>query len=175
MKKLFAALLSLCLILSAFAASAEEESTAAIVNWSDYEALAAEMEGQFAAIGNTGLKMFIPAQFKDTEISDEMLASGIFMVLKPEEDNAVANAQVVQMDIELFRATLANQGVSTWETVINGISFIQFTVEADGILNSSFALPTTQNTTLVFSFAPVNQEPYISLFKVMAASLQITE
>ncbi len=173
MKKLFAALLSLCLILSAFAAFAEEEPT--IVNWSDYETQAAEMEGQFATIGSTGLKMFIPSQFKDTEISDETLASGIFMVLKPEEENAVVNAQVVPMDIELFKATLDNQGVSTWETVINGISFIQFTVEADGILNASFALPTTENTTLVFSFAPVNQEPYTSLFKVMAASMQIDE
>ena len=175
MKKLFAALLSLCLILSAFAASAEEEPAVVNVNWSDYEAQAAEMEGQFATIGSTGLKMFIPAQFKDTEISDEMLASGIFMVLKPEAENAVINAQVVPMDIDLFMATLANQGVSMWETVINGISFIQFTADADGILNASFALPTTQNTTLVFSFAPIDQEPYTSLFKMMAASLQIAE
>ncbi len=172
MKKLFAALLSLSLILFSFAAFAEEPVA---VNWSEYEAQAAEIDGQFARIGDTGLKMFIPAQFKDTELSDETLAGGIFMVLKPEEENAVVNAQVVPADIDVFKATLANQGVSTWETVVNGISFTQFTVESNGILNASFALPTMQNTTLVFSFTPANQEPYTSLFKVMAASLQVAE
>ncbi len=172
MQKLFAALLSLCLILSAFAAFAEEPVA---VNWSEYEAQAAGMEGQFAQISSTGLKMFIPAQFKDTELSEETLAGGTFMVLKPEEENAVVNAQVVSIDIELFKAVLAKQGVSTWETVVNGLAFTQFTVEADGILTASFALPTTQNTTLVFSFLPANQEPYTSMFKVMIASLQLAE
>ncbi len=173
MKKMFAALLSLCLMLSCIAAFAE--APAEVIDWSDYEAKAANEEGGFAEIGNTGLKMFVPARFQDTELSKETLESGIFMVLKPEGENAVVNAQVVPMDIDSFRATLEKQGVTLWDVTVNGIRFTYFSVETNGAMTYSFALPTEENTTLVFGFAAEDMEAYADLFKLMAASLQAAD
>ncbi len=171
MKKLFAALMALCLMLSA-AAFAQETLT---VKWDDYEAKAAAMEGRFAEVGNTGLKMFIPAQFKDTRLSEETLAGGTFMVLKQEGGDGIVTAQVVKLDIDSFKASLNKQGMTLYASTVNGIPFIQFNAETNGTTNTVLALSMDQNTTLVFSFAPFNRNPYTDLFKVMAASLQKAE
>ncbi len=172
MKKLFAALLSLCLMLTACAALADEPTT---VNWSDFEAKAANVEGQFATVGDTGLKMFIPAQFKDTPITEETLKTGTFMVLRTEDGKAVVTAQLVPKDVESFKAAMQQQGHSIWETIVNNIHFAQFSVEANGTTSAGFALPTESGKTVVFGFAPANQEPYTDLFKMMVASLQVAK
>ena len=168
MKKLFAALVALCLMLTGVAALADEPTK---VNWNDFEAQTAEGKGQFASVGNTGLMMYIPAQFKDTEVSKDAVAAGHFLALKSEDGKAIVTGQVVKKDIAQFRAAIEQQGYHTWDTIVNGISFVQFSVEAEGTVNTSFALPSTQNETILFSFAPANQEPYTGLFKLMAASL----
>ena len=170
MKKLLAALLSLCLMLTAFAAFAEEQVTK--VSWSDYEAKAAEVPGQFVNLATTGLKMYVPNQFKDTEIPKESQEAGLFLLLKSEDGKAVVTGQLVEIDVNTFAAGIKEKGYSVWSTEVNGTDYIQFSVTAEGVTNTSFALSTTSNQTLVFSFAPADQEPYASLFKLMAASMQ---
>ena len=124
MKKLIAALMSLCLILTAAAAlgeTAEEavETEPIVVNWSDYEAAVEDVDGQFAQVSDTGLVMFIPAMFKDTELSDETLEGGTFLVLKSEtEENVVVSAQYAAVDIALFKAGLASQGVTLYDVTL---------------------------------------------------------
>ena len=175
MKKLVAVLMILCLMMTAVAALAEETETT-VVNWSDHEADAAGIEGQFAAVAETGLIMFIPAEFADTDIDEETLAGGTFMILKTEnEEKAVINAQVVSADPAVFRASVESQGITVWDMVINGLPCIQFSVETMGVITSSFAFGTEQGGVLVFSFTLSDQEPYASLYKVMAASIQPAE
>lgn len=175
MKKLVAILMSLCLMMTAAAVLADETEPN-VVNWSDHEADAAGIDGQFAAIGQTGLKMFVPAEFTDTELSEETLAGGTFMVLKTEkEEKAVVNAQVIGVDMDTFKAGMESQGRTLWATVLNGLPCLQFNVEADGVVTSCFVFGTTQGTVLVFGFTLSNQEPYASLYKVMASSIQLAE
>ena len=77
MKKLIAVLLSLCLMIGAAAAFAETAPRS--VNWSDHESKAAN--GQFTNVTGTNLKMYVPAEFKSTELSDETFMRGTSMVL----------------------------------------------------------------------------------------------
>ncbi len=175
MKKLIAVLMTLCLMMTGAAAFAAEEEPS-VVRWSDHEAEAAEIEGQFATISQTGLKMFVPAEFKDTEISEETLAGGTFMVLKSDrEEKAVVNAQIVPADLAAFKARLESEGVTTWPTELNDLTCLQFSVEAEGVTTCCFAFGAGQNNTLIFGFTLANQEPYTSLYKVMASSIQLDE
>ena len=174
MKKLFAVMMTLCLMLSAVAAFAGEANVT-IVNWSDHEADAAKIEGQFIKVADSGFKMFIPAEFKDASanLTQADRDSGIFMVLKSEKDDkAVVNAQIVPKDISSMVASLQQDGRSVWEMRINGLIAVQFSVEKDGVTSSCFAFGSNTDKTLVFTFMPVNQEPYTSLYKVMASSIQ---
>ena len=175
MKKLFAVMMALCVMLTAAAAFAGETNVTT-VNWSDHEADAAKIEGQFANVAQTGLRMFVPAEFKDTEIPKETLDGGTFMVLKSgKEEKAVVNAQLVSVDLASFKAKLESEGKTVWDMSVNGLSSIQFSVEADGVTTSCFAFGTEKGTTLVFSFTLANQEPYTGLYKVMVSSIQRAE
>ena len=178
MKKLIAVLMIMCLAVTAVTSLAEETETEQIVvNWSDYEADAAGIEGDFAHLSQTGLIMFIPAEFKDSEISDEGLDRGTFMVLKNEnEGRAIVSGQAAELDMDTFLADLQSQGITIWETVLNGLNCYQFNIEAAGILTSCVAFRTDQDGTIfVFSFTLSDQEPYASLYKVMVSSIQLAE
>ncbi len=175
MKTLIAVLMSLCLMMTAVAALAGAGDPVTI-NWRDYEADAANVEGQFATVAGTGLKMFIPAEFVDSEISEENAAGGTIMVLKTEKaEKAVVNAQVVATDLDSLKTLLEEQGRTLWATVLNGIPCLQFTVDTEGVITSCFAFGTEGGHTLVFGFTLANQEPYTSLYKLMVSSIQIAE
>ena len=174
MKKLFAVMIALCLMMTAFAAfAAETEPT--IVLWSAFEEEAAKIEGQFAAISGVGLKMFIPAEFKDTVLSEETVQGGTILVLKADnEEKAVVSAQVVGTDIVSFKDLVESRGSTARPMVVNGISCYQFAVNTDGVISSCFAFSAGEQV-LVFSFSLADQEPYTSLYKLMAASIQTAE
>ena len=175
MKKLFAVLMVLCVMLTAAAAFAGETNVTT-VNWSDHEADAAKIEGQFANVAGTGLRMFIPAEFKDTEIPKENQDKGTILVLKSDkEDKAVVNAQVGSVDIASFKAKLESEGKTVWDMNVNGLPGIQFSVEAEGVTTSCFAFSTENGGILMFNFTLANQEPYTGLYKVMVSSIQRAE
>lgn len=174
MKKLFAVMMTLCLTFTAFAAfaAATEPTT---VQWSAFEEEAAKVEGQFATINGVGLKMFIPAEFKDTELSEETMQSGTILVLKTEkEEKAVVNAQVLGTDIASFKDLVESKGSVCRPMIVNGIHCYQFSVNSDGIISTCFAF-SAGDKVLVFSFSLADQEPYTSLYKLMAASIQTAE
>ena len=175
MKKLIAALMSLCLIVCAAAAFAADTDPHKI-NWSDYEAQAANVEGRFANVAETGLKMFVPTEFKDTDIPEETLKGGTFMVLKSgKEEKAIVNAQLLPIDIDTFKAGMEGQGKTAWQVEVNGLKGFQFIIEAEGISTACLAFGTEKGTVLTFNFTPVDREPYAGLYKMMAASIQRAE
>ena len=157
---------------AAFAAGADPHK----INWSDFEAQAANTEGQFAHVAETGLKMFVPAEFKDTEIPEETLKGGTFMVLKSsKEEKAVINAQILSIDIDTFKAGMESEGKPAWPVEVNGLNSFQFMIEANGVSTACLAFGTEKGTVLTFSFTLVDQEPYTGLYKMMAASIQRAE
>lgn len=174
MKKLFAVMMALCLMLTA-AAFAEGTDTVTI-NWADHEAEAANIQGVFGNISTTGLKMFVPDEFENQEISEETLNSGIILVLKSnKEEKAVVNAQVMNGDIATVKATLEQQGATVRNAMINGIPGITFTAGSNGVVAACFGFATSAGMTLIFTFANADQEPYTSLYKVMASSIQLAQ
>ena len=174
MKKLFAVMMALCLMLTA-AAFAEGTDTVTI-NWADHEAEAANIQGVFGNISTTGLKMFVPDEFENQEISEETLNSGIILVLKSnKEEKAVVNAQVMNGDIATVKATLEQQGATVRNATINGIPGITFTAGSNGVVAACFGFATSVGMTLIFTFANADQEPYTSLYKVMASSIQLAQ
>ena len=177
MKNLFAALLCLCLMLTGIAALAEGSAAAqepTVVNFSDYEAKAATMEGHFAKVSETGLMMFVPAEFKDMELSEEAKANGTFMILKVDDKDVAVTAQVLKIDIEKFAAVAAADGHNPLPVVINGVKYVAFNLAENGKVAANFALSTTDGNTLVFSFACTEnlKDAYTETFKMMVASMQ---
>ena len=142
----------------------------------DYEAHAASVEGQFANPADTGLMMFVPAEFKDTGIPDETLQAGTFMALKNgREEKAIVNAQHLSTDIDTFKAEMEKKGLTPYANELNGLPRLQFNAETDGITTSCFTFGTDQGSVIVFSFTLCTQAPYDSLYKVMAVSIQCAE
>jgi len=177
MKKLFAALLSLCLMLTGVAAIAENTADTVeptVINISDYEAKIAATEGQTGNIATTGLKMFVPAEFKDTKLSEEAEANGTFMILKVDDKDVAVTAQVLKIDIEKFAAVAAADGHNPLPVVINGVEYVAFNLAEDGKVAANFALSTTDGNTLVFSFACSEnlKDAYTETFNMMVASMQ---
>ena len=175
MKKPIAALMALRLIFCAAAALAAEPEVMKI-NRSGYEALTAKMEGRFAAVSETGLKMFIPAEFRDTEISEETPKGGTFPVLKRDKDEkAIVNAQRLAVAPDAFKAEMESKGLTLYPTELNGLPCLQFNVEAGGVTTGCFAFGTENGGIAVFSFSPINREPCAAVYKVTAASIRRAE
>lgn len=173
MKKLVAVLMILCLAVP-FTAAFAEEGDPIVIRWSDFEADAAQIDGQFAHVSKTGLIMFVPDVFKDSDISEEAMAGGTFMVLKAEdEERAVVSAQTVSMDLGTFKASLEGQGITMYETVLNDLHCYQFNIEAVGIVTACIVFETDQDGIMIFSFTLADQEPYRSMYQVMVSSLQL--
>jgi len=171
MKKLFAVVMTLCLLVSA--AALAEQAAVKEITWASMEETAAKIEGKFAEIGGTGVKMYIPSTFIDSEITEERKNEGDFLLLKTKEENAVVSGQVVKADIDAFKATLPENGATGVEdVVINGLHATMFNVVKSGILATCIAIGTDQGSVMLLSFAPADQEPFTETYRVMVASLQ---
>ena len=82
MKKLFALILSLCLLAGCCAFAEEEENDSMPeINWADAEEAASQIDGQFTAIADLGLKIFVPAIFGNAEVTEEQKAAGVIALL----------------------------------------------------------------------------------------------
>ena len=174
-EKLFAVAMTLALMLTAAAAFAGEAASTPI-NWSDFEAEAAKVEGQFTTLGNIGLKIFVPAEFKDMEISQELQEGGTLVVLHSDrEEKAVVNVQFAQGSAADFRASMESKGVTVREYTVNSIPCLGFATETEGVVTSSFVFGAGSQGILVFSFTLANQEPYTGLYRMMTASIQLAE
>ncbi len=171
MKKLFAAILSLCLMLSAVAVFAEAAAPKEI-NWSDYTEQASKVNGELVHINSTDLQIFVPAEFKDNEISAEAAQKGNFLLLTAEDGKAAVNGQIAPMSLDTFMAGVGQQAQNVTQLKINGILCTNFNLVNNGVLSTCIAINTDQNSTLLFSFTPANQDPYTNLIRIMVASLQ---
>ena len=174
MKKLIAALLSLCLMLSAVAVFAEAPAVKEL-NWSTYAEEASKVEGSLENVNSTDLKMFVPAQFQDSAISEEAVQKGHFLLLKSTDGKAVVTGQILPLPMDVVMAGIAQSVKGLEEGKINGIAVKSFAVESDGVVSKCIAIGTNQNSVIMFSFTPANDPNFVNLFKLMAASLQHAE
>ena len=168
MKKIFAILMALCLLVSC--AMAEE------INWADIEGTVAEsgIEGDFASISDIGVKMFIPSVFNDIELSEEDVANGYLCYLTTDDESgtvAVMYADVNGMSLEDYAASLPDVGATEVELgTLNGIPVVTYEVPENDTMN--IAMMTDTGNAIEFVFNPASDEGFKSVATIIAASIQ---
>ncbi len=175
MKKLIAALMALSLLLVSFAAFAE--GTVAIpVDYNTMKDLAAKYDGVFATIANTGLMMYVPNSMKDVALTEEEKAKGLFLLLKSEDGKVIVNGTNYPVDANTFVEKAKEAGAQDPVLLaLNDVEAYEQDVKdpATGNITTCIVLPGEENTSIVFTFCPTNDETVAEMLKLMAGSIQI--
>ncbi|MBO4290110.1 MAG: hypothetical protein J5865_08450 [Lachnospiraceae bacterium] len=175
MKKLFALVLSLCL-LGSFALAEENAIT-----W-DQVAPAVEasgVEGDFVTLDQLGLKLWIPAGLLETEFSEEDAAAGRLALYMAEDQSGYLVIDAVHVDDMTLDQAVENTkatGMKDVEVVnTNGLTGVSYVNEAADTY--SLSLVDTNSNIINFSMGPVSSDPenVKTVFSFIMASLQPAE
>ncbi len=176
MKKLFALILALALMLSAMPVFATETQVTEI-NWSDVEVLADMVEGEFVTLENIGLKLWIPADFKPMELTEEQAGVGMLAIYATEGDTAAVSVQYVEsngltMD-EFINQMMENGGAEPEQVLINGLEGVGYDLPAE---NTSCAVFQTESGNFVqVMVAPVTADTDSTVLMMIISSIQAAE
>lgn len=168
MKKLFALVLVMILALSAVSAMAAE------LNWSDVEEGASQIEGDFVTFDEIAVKIWMPAVFQATELTDEDVENGYIGYYMPADESAAVAVQYVNTDgmtLEEYSAKLEEAGLTGIETgTVNGLPCVSYdNTEADA---SSIAFTTEAGYILEVTCAPMSDEGFAAVAMMIVASIQ---
>lgn len=109
-----------------------------------------------------GFQISLPADWLQLELTDEMLANGIFYgVCSPDGANTVQiswSALEADMSVEELRASLATEYANATIIESNGIGFVGFTVSGDDY--GFAALDATEPGMCIFWCTPANDEAF---------------
>ena len=181
MKKLFALLLTLCLLTAccAFAEEAEENNGETVINWADFEEATSQIEGQFAEIADLGLKMYVPAIFGTAEVSEEQKAAGVIAILSTADGTgrvSITYQNLGDMTDEAFVAELEKAGAVEIEyATLNGMDAMSYDLEVNGVKTTNVVIPYEGGDIVTFSFAPIDDEGFKGVAGIMTASIQDAE
>ena len=169
MKKLFALMLALCLMLggSAMAENAISwEETAPILESSG-------ITGEFYTFEQVAIAIFIPTGMVEAELPDESYI-GYFTA---EDGSAIAlqYVNVEGMDLETLAGTLESVGATGIESgTVNGLACLTYEVPENKSINIAFA--TEAGYILEVVYAPVEDDDDRTGFFFVASSIQpVTE
>ena len=171
MKKLFAILMALCMLLSCAALAEGVEE----VNWSDIEATLAEagVNGEFVNFDEIAVKIWIPEGLEAVELTDEDREAGYIGYFQNEEAQlAVVYANVDGMSIEDYAAQLAEMdGIQEIAMLsINGLPGVRYQMTENDSLNIAFA--TEAGYILEVTMAPLSADGAAVVWGVVGASIQ---
>lgn len=178
MKKIFALMLALCLMLGCTALA--EEPTE--LNWEgDYVAAAENIGGQWLSIDALGLVLWAPNDFiVVNEIPEEFASDDVqgMFVSVDEESGAITGAIIFQY-IEASGADVMdcvnaiNGAEGAQPMVINGFPCVNFDLPAKDATCVAFG--TEQGNLFVVSFLPLSNADFGAKATIMMASLQSAE
>lgn len=171
MKKLFAILMALCLLVSGAAlAEAVEE-----VNWSDVAEVieASGVNGDFHTFDEIAVKIWIPEGLEPVELTQEDVDAGYIGYFQNEEAAlAVVYVDVDGASIEDYANSLA--GMEDVENIamlnINGLQGVRYQLPENDSLNIAFA--TEAGYILEVTMAPLSAEGADVVWGVVGASIQ---
>ena len=172
MKTLFAVTLMMCMLMGcAFAQTAVTE-----INWSDVEALAAGIEGEFCLVGDTGLMMYIPADMTERELTDESVSNGFFLLMSNEDNTFFLAGSVYDGTLDQFKEQLVPLNAQVEDGILNGIACTSYDyVDENGNREAGVAFPTESgDQVIVLSVSPVTEQTTIRA-AVMTASIQAAQ
>ena len=171
MKKLFAILVALCLMLSA--AMAE---TAVEVNWNDYFGPAVEaagVEGEFVTFDEIAVKIWLPSQLQAVELTDEDRQKGYIGYFTSEDGATLAFIYVNADGItrEDYAALLQqSEDITDVEiAVVNGLPCVNYRMPAQDSVNVAFTTEAGNILEVIMSPASVENAEYV--WGAVAASI----
>ena len=175
MKKVIALIMTIALLLGAVAV-AENAQPAKAYNWADYEEQAKNIGGEFVPVGNSGLKIFVPAGWEQVP---EAELFGLRTAGVEEKDPAfcILSVQVMQVARDAFLEELKKTNPSNLvEEQLNGLNVVSYELtDPNGIKAQGVALSSNDGThTVTFSFAPVT-DTNAKVVELIKASLQREE
>ena len=122
--------------------------------------------------------MYIPDSFQAVEITEEQKAAGIFFILQNEAGYRVVGTyqSLGDNNVEYLIDELQKAGATgIAEITINEIPAIEYDLlTADGVQSSSLVyFNANDNTFLTISFAPIDNEDFQEIVKIVMASIQL--
>jgi len=176
MKKLFALVLTLCLLCGC-AAFAEDGNS---MNWSDAEAKLAEfgLSGEFVVLDMLGLKVWVPEGMVATEVSEADAAAGRLALFFDAEKNSylavdAANVEGLTLD-SYYESAMNTEGLSSVAMVsFNGLNGVAYKSETANFW--SVSLVDTNSNLINFVSGPADDENCYIVFSAIVASIQPAE
>ena len=172
MKKLFALTMVLALCLCSFAAMAEAPAE---INWSDFQAITENVEGDFYSFNDYSLQIWVPNYFQEGEIGDEEATAGIIGYMTTTDgaySMVIQDVDVNGMSIDEYADALAQvEGVSGIEKMtVNGLAAVSYDIKDKDV--GTIAFTTESGRVLEFSFSPISDEGFAQMATCMTASIQ---
>ena len=185
MKKIIAAMLVSCMVLSPAVVMAEEstESTDSTemteVNWEEDIVTPGVFEdvikdGRFVTFDEIAVQMWVPNVLEDVELTDEDKKDGYIGYYQSADGSYAAAVMYVDVkgeDLEAYKTDLEGMDdvSNIADMVINGLSCVSYDMtETD---TSAIAFTTNDGYILEFSFAPVSDEDFMSVASLMFCSI----
>ncbi len=166
------------LLLTFSAVFAQETETVQEINWEDIAPALEEsgLEGEFYAVSDFGIAMWVPVQLHEVELTEEDVENGYVSYLTTDDEDAavaIICADGEGMTLEDYMAYLESaEDVSGVEYgLVNGIEAVSY--EYEGNMNVAFI--TDAGYILEFTFSPMSDEGFATVASIMAASIQTME
>ena len=170
MKKLFALLLTLCLLCGCTALADNE------ITWEQVAPVLEEsgITGEFVTFDEIAVKLFVPAGMTAVELSDEDKANGYIGYFTDESGDAIAvqYVDVEGMDLETYAAKVAEVGGTEIETgTVNGLPCISYEYNTNMIC----AFTTQKGYILEVAVGPLPDDNAKLVAGFILASIQSAE
>lgn len=171
MKRTIAALMT---ILMLCCVSAYAETAATAIPEITFDETTAAYEGVWLNFEDDGFMLYLPADWIDAEITDEMLATGTYYVATSADGayamtvTYTAEAQVTTNEEIVAQLTEAGYENVTQMT-INGIAVVGYIITAQDVSGMAFA--DGEGGMYVISFVPASDEAFAPIGQTMMSSL----
>ncbi len=175
MKKITALFLLLCVALAPFTGLAES-----VFTWDEVGAPmieAAGINGDFYALEDLGLALFVPEGLDFVDVPDESAEEGILYLLTDDEMTCALTVSCVndeEMTLEQLLETAIQEGMFEPEIVnINGLDALSYKDEENGL--GVVALVDAGGSIILFSLTPIDSEEAELVFALIMSSLMPLE
>ena len=184
MKKLFALILAVLMVLGCVAVASAEQAQTLQLNWEEYaaeieasEEAKATLAGDFVTMEEIALKLYIPAAFEQAELTDEDREAGYIAYFTMGEDMGVGIQYVDAdgMSLEEYAQRLTEDGIECTNAVVNGLPALAYSFTEDDRETAVLAFSTEMGYSLEIACAPTNDEGFAAVATVLMASVQAAE
>lgn len=184
MKKLFALILAVLMVLGCVAVASAEQAQTLQLNWEEYaaeieasEEAKATLAGDFVTMEEIALKLYIPAAFEQVELTDEDREAGYIAYFAMGEDMGIGIQYVDAdgMSLEEYAQRLTEDGIECTNAVVNGLPALAYSFTENDRETSVLAFSTEKGYILEISFVPANDKGFAAVATVVMASVQAAE